>query len=364
MKTTTYKLIIVLLLLPIIGYSNGPKGKYNKSKTIEKSFNVDSNTDLIINNRYGNVDITTWDKNTIEISVKITVNGNNKEKVLSKLKAIDVDFTNNKTQVTATTIISKKTKGFFSSSWFSNASSLSFKINYTVKMPITNSLDVSNDYGSIAIDELEGKASIHCDYGRLFIGSLLHSKNSINMNYTSNSTIEFMESGELNANYSGLSIAEVTNLIIDADYSNFEIDKVKDLSFDCDYGGLKVGSAEKVNGEADYFSMKFNSIYTNFDLNLEYGSIKINSLKKDFKVVNIDADYSGVKIGFDEDASCNINLSLEYGGFKFNGDKFNFNKQRNTSSSKHFSGYFNKSNNNSILTINSEYGNVKFNQIK
>ena len=46
------------------------------------------------------------------------------------------------------------------------------KINYTIKMPVNNSLNLNNDYGAINLNKLDGKATINCDYGKLIIGEL------------------------------------------------------------------------------------------------------------------------------------------------------------------------------------------------
>lgn len=37
---------------------------------------------------------------------------------------------------------------------------MNMKINYTVKVPVTNSVDFNNDYGSITLDKIKGNAKI------------------------------------------------------------------------------------------------------------------------------------------------------------------------------------------------------------
>ena len=68
------KIVIALLLSPLFLFG-APIKKHEKSKTISKKFNVNSNATVYIKNKYGNVNVTTWDKNTVEIDVKITVKG-------------------------------------------------------------------------------------------------------------------------------------------------------------------------------------------------------------------------------------------------------------------------------------------------
>ena len=47
---------------------------------------------VAITNKYGNLQITTWNKNKVEIEVTITVKGDHSEDVERKLEKIQVEF--------------------------------------------------------------------------------------------------------------------------------------------------------------------------------------------------------------------------------------------------------------------------------
>ena len=64
MKTTLhFRLLTLLLVLPLLTFANGWNGKHTKEKTIHKEYNVSANATLKVNNSYGNLDITTWNEN-------------------------------------------------------------------------------------------------------------------------------------------------------------------------------------------------------------------------------------------------------------------------------------------------------------
>lgn len=170
-KAVHFKTLLILLMLPALVFSNNnwKKGKHTKEKTIHKEFDVNSDAMVKIDNSYGNLDIVTWDENRVVIDITITTNGNNEDKVQDKLDKIDVDFSSSSTLVSAKTRFGKSSKSWFS--W--GNSNVNMKINYVVKMPITNSVDLENDYGSINLDKLEGKAIISCDYGKITTKELI-----------------------------------------------------------------------------------------------------------------------------------------------------------------------------------------------
>jgi len=353
---TMRKLLLFLFIIPLIGYanSNPVKGKYEKSKTIKKEFNVNADALLKINNKYGNLDVISWNENRVVIEVKITVNGNSEDKVMSRLDKIDVEFQDSRSEVYAKTVIEKT-----SSNWFGSNNNMNYQIDYKVKMPITNDANLTNDYGTISLNELKGKAKINCDYGKILIGSLYHENNDINMDYTSNSVIEFMNSGTIDADYSKLTVEKAKSIDLNADYTTTIIENMEDLVFSCDYGNVEVGKGNVIEGNGDYLTMKFGTIYKKLKVTSDYGGIRINKLMKGFDSVYINSDYTGVKIGLDPDASFKFTAKLSYGGFDYDGDNVNYNKKVVKSSSKYYEGYVNDENSNSTMEISAEYGSVK-----
>src|SRR5690606_27179640 len=95
-------------------------------------------------------------------------NGNNEDKVQKKLDEIRVEFNASSSIVSAKTLFENSKWGW---SW-GNSSNVSMEINYTVKVPVNNSVDFKNDYGGINLDKINGNANISCDYGKLHLGEL------------------------------------------------------------------------------------------------------------------------------------------------------------------------------------------------
>ncbi|MGJ8733696.1 MAG: hypothetical protein ACSHW4_11140, partial [Cellulophaga sp.] len=252
MKTLHYKFITLLLLtIPILSIANNDKGKYTKEKTIKKEFSVNTNAFLKVNNKYGNLNITSWDQNRIEIEVHIKTSGNNEEKVQRKLDDITISFKGSSSNVSAKTNINK------TSSWgWGNSNNVNMQINYTIKLPVKNNIDLTNDYGSITLDRIDGHATINCDYGRLDIGELRGRNNNLNFDYTSKSEIDYINSAKIDADYSGFTITKAGNLDLNTDYTSASIIKMENLVYNSDYGSLSVSEAKNIEGNGDYISIK------------------------------------------------------------------------------------------------------------
>mgnify|MGYP000424535278 CR=1 FL=1 len=350
-----YKITLLILLFPLIALANNDGKKHEKSKRLKKEYKVNSDAKLSIDNRYGNLNITTWKKNNIEIEVIITVKGDDLDRVEEKLDNIDVEFEASSNLVYAKTIFGKEQKSW---SFWKRNNNLSYKINYNVKMPKTNSADLSNDYGNISLGDLMGKANINCDYGKISIGELSANNNDINLDYCSLSTIVYMKGGNLNADYSKITIEESESLKANIDYSTLNIEKAGNVNFNADYGSISIDEATNVVGNSDYVGMHFGTIKKNLKIDTDYGAISVKRLVKGFENVNIDGEYAGIRIGVDADASFEFELDLQYAGFKRDDDKIEFFKKISKSTKKYYQGKFGTGKSNSRINIRSQYGGV------
>lgn len=329
--------------------------KHEKSRTIKKEYSVNSDATVGINNKYGNINVTTWNKNRVEITVKITVKGNSMSVVEKKLRNISVDFNASSDMVTAKTIFEKSNRSW---SFWGNSSKTSYQINYTVKMPKSNSVKLNNDYGSILLNEIDGVANINCDYGKIIIGDLNHANNNINLDYCSRSTIDYMKSGSVNADYSKLTIDKIEEVEADSDYSTLNFGDVGNITFNADYGSISVDSGNNIKGNTDYVSVRLGKVKNNLNLKADYGSIKVKELVKGFSKVDISGQYAGMTIGTSTDNNFNFEINLSYGSFRRNNSNINLNKSITKSSKKYYEGSYGNGNNSSRLTIRSQYGSV------
>ncbi|WP_027137424.1 GSKIP domain-containing protein [Gaetbulibacter saemankumensis] len=358
MKTTIlYNTIYLLLFIPaIVCAHNVTKDKYTKEKNIKKEYTVNKNALLKVDNSYGNLDITTYEGNKIYIEVSIKVSGNDEDKVLDKLEEIDVYFESTPALVSAKTIFSKSKKSWWN---FSN-NNTNMKINYTIKLPITNNVELSNDYGSINLDKLEGKAIINCDYGKITTKELMAEDNSITFDYTNNSYFEYINGGNIAADYSEFTVGKTKNLSISADYTKSNIEYAEDINFNCDYGAIKINQSNNINGNGDYLNMRFGTVYKNLNIKGDYGSLKIDEMGAKAGNINIKSDYLGITIGYNPEYHFNFEMNIKYGDAR-NTKEFTFTETIKKSVENYYRGYYGSKSNN-LIKIDSDYGNVTFKQ--
>jgi hypothetical protein len=355
-----YRIALLLLLLPAVVVANTgiEIAKISKERKIKKSFDVSSNATLKVENSFGNLNIITWDENRIEFDITIKVTGNNAEQVQDRLDKIDIEFSGTRDFVSAITLIGKNEKNWWN---WGKKMNLQLEINYVIKMPITNNVDLSNDYGSINLDKLEGLAKITSDYGKITTKELMAENNDIRFDYSKSCYFEYIKSGTIRADYSGFTVAKTKSLTLKADYTNAIIEASESVNYNCDYGSLKIDNINNLDGQGDYLSLRLGTVFKNINIKTNYGSIKIGRVASRAKNITINSDFTGITIGHDTGYNFDFYIDLDYAALR-ESEGFNFTSKEIDMTEKKYKGFYGSQNSGNFVKINSEYGSVTFKQ--
>ncbi|PZR21335.1 MAG: hypothetical protein DI539_08210 [Flavobacterium psychrophilum] len=347
MKTIMHKITLFFLLLPcIVLAGNGEKeGKYTKEKRIAKAYIVNADCGLQVNNQFGNIYVTTWDENKTQVEVYIKVSGNNEDKVNRRIESINVDLNATVALVKASTSIGNMSGG----------NNMIMEINYTIKIPKRGGINLYNQYGGITTAKIYGKANIDCQYGDVNVDELNSDSNTIRLQY-SGCKINYINTGDIDAQYSNLNIVKSSNLKLRAQHSDTTVGETHNLTFKTEHGDLNVRSVNNVSGAGDYSDLNFGYVSGNFNGTTNYGDLKINNMSKDSKNVAITATYSDVTVNYNESVPFDFEFRLEYSDLT-GGSGLKYTEKSKRDFGAYYKGY-NKTPGINRMYIKSEYGDI------
>ncbi|WP_026110195.1 hypothetical protein [Flavobacterium sp. WG21] len=345
-----YKILILLLLLPFLGFSNDDNSYITKQKNIKKTYIVNSNTGIDIDNKYGDITVSTWNEDKIDIDITIKVTSKNESWANQRLNSIDVDITALKSMVTAVTNLGN-------SSVRSKGSADFFEINYVIKIPKNGSVKLNNKYGDITTLSLESTTDITCKYGKITLGKLNGSSNRIEIGYCDNSTIESIKNGNIEARYSNLKITNSGNLNIDSNYTDlYLLDEGQNIKYDSNYSTFKLQKISSLTGSGNYLSVSVGELSGNLNIDTAYSKINVDTLNEKKKNVNVASSYTNVSLGYSADLSFDFDINTRYGNIKYD-SSLETSVAESKGSAKKISGY-NKKKGQSKITVTTSYGNA------
>ncbi|RQP17704.1 hypothetical protein [Parapedobacter defluvii] len=298
-----------------------PSLSFQKEKVIEKVYPVNSSHRLSIDNRYGKISIHNWNRNEVKITITIRTAENSEKRAQDALDRVQIDESTSGNTISLKTNISSSDSNWWSS-LTNGGGDRALNIDYEVYMPKRNDLTLANRYGPIELDDRDGKVSLSVSYGSL-------------------------RAGRLNANDNSLSVA----------YSKAEIDYLQNGDVSVKYGGFTLSEGEKLTLAISYSGGEIGQINQEADIALRYGAPFKIGLGPAIKKVNVAASYAKVNIEPAAEATFNFNVAVSYGGFDYNQNRVSISNSSEGTTSKSYTGYWNKSTNNSV-NISSRYGTV------
>ena len=176
MKRTFKNILPIVLLFVTVQLfaQDGDKEKKEKKRyeffrerNISKTYPASGNT-LNIDNQFGEVKITTWDKNEIKVDIHIESSSTSKEYADKTFERMDVKDNQEGKNITFKTTLGENKGDKIACHNCSN----SMSIDYDIHMPANNALNIENSFGSIVIPDYNGVVSLTNKYGSLKAGKL------------------------------------------------------------------------------------------------------------------------------------------------------------------------------------------------
>ncbi len=359
-----YKFSILLYFLFCLGINI--KGKtpnsapnYTETKSYTWTYKVLETALFEIENKYGDVNITTWDQNQIEIKATVTFGHWDKKIAKEKIKCIQIKTSNTPSYVSATTefACNVSVKGNYKKS---NEDQLGVKVNYEVKIPSYGNLIARNKYGNIILGTLGGNTNINLKYGALVANILKSNSNILDLSYSAGTRIQLANNLSIeDADYSSITIENAKTVIFNTDYTDIKMNKVEQiLSSNMDYGNLEINEINCLTFSANYSNLKINLLHECLNLDIDYGSYEINQTNDQFDKIKVDARYSDGKLKINPNASFKA-----YTQNKYSKTTLSSNIKAKTENSTHTSQQIYAEYNPSgclcsIIDIESRYGNI------
>ncbi len=304
MKSLRY-IILLLIVLPATPSITNAAEKKGIKKVIKKEFPVQRDAKLKLNNRFGDITCSIWDRDEISVEVTISVDTKSEqtaEKIFSK---VDIFSSGSESEVE---VVTKLAKNLSSNGHFS--------IDYQVLMPAVVSLDLINKFGDVMIKELNAKSAIRVEYGKASLGKLNHGDNLLEVGFGS-ASVGSMKGAVVMIQFSRMRLDYAGSLKINSKYSDIEAGEVIMMEGTFEGGTIDLDHASVLTLKTRFSSFTIGSVKQKINLDTEFGSFKVETVTPDFKSLVIENQHGSVEIGMPMEMSYTLDAESHFGSIKF-----------------------------------------------
>jgi len=287
-----------------------------KSKTVTKLFDIGGIETLDISHKNGDVTIETWDQNKIEVSATFTVKTENTEHEILAMNDFDISLNPinttaviestwdelNNCAITSNAITAPK-KGirkwlYFSSDGKNNKAETNggeafeyenFKIVYTIKIPKSLNVTVSNQYANVTVPDLDGNLAASLFRGKL-IAKNVGGNLDVSVKY-GNAVIGNYQEATLTIFRSDLELGNGSRLNLTSNYSEVKLFGTNELNVNAFRSNVIANSGiAKLEGSFKYGDLTLKGPVVDGDLDLFRSNLKGTT----FDQLNLAASYSSL----------------------------------------------------------------------
>jgi hypothetical protein len=301
-------------------------------------------------NRNGNIVIENTDDDRVTIEAVVTGRGSNDdeaERTCLKITPSAV-MTDNKITVGAEVPNSLKYEYF--------------DLSYTIVMPAYTSINLSNKYGNVMIDRLNGRTSIKVGYGELKIKELDDKTGGfpvVDLAYSRESEIGDMNIGGVNMSYSGIYINRGQAVAVSSKYSKVTVGAAASIAIESAYDNLNISNTDKIDVSTRYSKLQIGYIGVMANIGIEYGSVVVNSVDKEFKNINVNAKYTDTDVDLKGVRDYSFDLNTKYGNITTPNHNLLSQEIVSHDSSKSAKGQSGNATDGGKIKISAKYGSIK-----
>ena len=323
-------------------------------KSYNEEFPVGEATRLVVDNSYGNVNITNHSAATIVIEVVVRVDVRDRDRAQSILDNIDINLYQEGDVVYAKTELGDSFSRLF-------RGTTGVEINYTLKMPASVPVNLTNKYGNVFIEELTSTSTIDVKYGKLNANRIIHdSKEPLTKIILSYSDGVIQETSWLNADikYAKLTITNSRALVVISKYSKVYVTNGSSIVSESKYDSFEIGTLNNFVINTSYSNIKIAKLSGRFQAETKYTDVNVTNITSAFESIRVKNGYGNYRLGIAPDASYRLDGSSKYSDIIYpQGSKVSRISQNNSLQVKGIVGH--DQNPSAVVSISSDYGNVR-----
>lgn len=286
--------------------------QHKRTKEIKETHAFSNESKLYLENKYGDIFVSGWDKNSIEIVVNIEAESKKDDKAKKLLNRVQTSIVVSNEEIKVTSTIAKSEKGFFGRQIgkidpFKNEKTT---INYTIYMPKKAMMEVYNTYGDIIISDWNGSLKADLEHGEIQLSSAIRNAN-LTVKYGKLNAVNLEES-QITANDATLTIHNGNDLKITSDGSEMTLNNMKNLELNSNKDNTDILKVDGISGSIKHSKTFLKNLSGKMTLNLYYGELRVLKHISKSPEININQKESEVYINI-SDTNFSFKAKLEQG---------------------------------------------------
>ncbi len=309
MKAMNSKLFRILLIpLCATGIVSGQT--FSEKKIVEKSFPANGTVTLEVNNKYGTIHITSWDKDSVAIKAEIDANSQKADRLKKIMDGIDIDISENSYMIGVETEFDLNFNMLFESFKGMTNNLIPYdsriQVNYYISAPDYLNMRIINRYGDVYMENNSGKFELELANGSFKANSLKLESNLV-LTFC-DATINKIAEGKIEASFSEIVVGEADDLTINSSSSRIDVEKGHRLTTDSRRDKFFIDEVESLQGSSYFTDFRIDELNNELKMASKYGSIRVSRINRTVEKIDIYSGYLDINLTLDREMSYSLQI--------------------------------------------------------
>jgi hypothetical protein len=295
---------LLLLAYQLSGQSVSEKRSFTKSIPLSRDARLE------VNNKYGDIHITSWKKDSVSVKAEIEAFAPNRSRLQKMLDGIEVNISATGSLIRSETIFGKEITVLLESFKGITGKIIDYdsrvQINYYIKIPDNVDINIENQFGDIFMEDNTGVISVSLSKGN-FEAKSLNRISDLSLDF-GDADIGSVRSGKINSTFSKIKISQSEDISLNSTSTRFDLGKAGKVNVESRRDKFYIGNISEITGISYFTDYKIETLTGNTDLDLKYGSFEIDRVDEEFEKISLKSDYSDITAEFDPSASFELDI--------------------------------------------------------
>jgi hypothetical protein len=282
----------------------------SEKRSFTKSLPLSKDARMEVINKYGDIHITSWKKDTVYIKAEIEAFAPNHSKLQKMLDGIEINIIGSGSLIRAETEFGREITVLLESFKGITGKIIDYdsrvQINYYINIPDYVDINIENQFGDISMENNTGIISVTLSKGN-FEAKSLNRISSLSLDF-GDAEIGSVKSGKINTTFSKIIIRQSNDLSINSTSTRFDLVKAEKVNVESRRDKFYIGDISGISGISYFTDYKIEILTGNTDLDLKYGSFDVARVDDRFEKITLNSDYSDITADFDASASFDFDI--------------------------------------------------------
>lgn len=272
---------------------------YTERMVYEGYYSTSEGTSFELSNKYGDIHINNWDKDSVFISTELILTSTSHSNLRKLKDNVKVKYEERDQRIIAYTHFNDNTSEVlnqlqeFTKAIIPNQVKR-IEANYTIYLPKYMSIRIKNQYGDISIDDIMGTVDIELFNGALS-ANRLSGTSSFELRYAK-ASINQINDGYFEMIYSDLDLSKAISLDIESKISDIHLQDVGVCKVHSTRDNISIDRLAYLYGESSYSKVRIIELINELKSEMIYGKLDISRIATTCSLVDVQSERTDVSL--------------------------------------------------------------------